>query len=178
LGKVKCLGLSDYIFKRVLGGYVKRLNEMRLKFLGEMKMFVGWDKGSLGGLLNHMYIRNPLMNEDIYCKGDINRNIYIVISGELEILIDFDEFQERNQNREVKEKSNIQKFREKYLKSEKNKKKKEEISLFKLAKGNHFGDEEGFLPDVKQYTVRAKSNNVKIFLIPKDVFFPYKFRKS
>lgn len=146
---------------------------MRLKYLSALKLFSAWDHASLAGLLNYIYLRTPKHGSYVYRKGEENNNIYIVVSGELEITIDYRLQDVIEEDKGIEFKNNQEKFEKNYYKK---KDVKREVSLFKLSQGNYFGDEEGFKPKIKEYSVKVCSNNTKIFLIPKDVkilFFIY-----
>lgn len=167
LNEVFCLAIDNKIFQKILGDYVRDLNNMRIQFLSNLKIFQNWDRGSLGGLLTHIYLRSPKHSTYIYQNGESNKNIYIVVTGELEIVAEYNQKQELEQNKEIAYKNNQEKFEEKYQK--KTSIDKTEISLFKLTPGNYFGDEQGFNVENMKFSVRVTSNNTKIFLIPKDV---------
>lgn len=164
---VSCISLDDKIFRTVLGTYIRDLNQDRLKHLQNLRIFNGWDRVSLVSLLTHIYIRSPNRDEFIYKQGDVDKNIYIVINGELELVAEYDPEQEKEENRILEVKSNQEKFEGKYLSLEKPL--RQEMAIFKLSTGNYFGDEDGFSCDVKRFGVRVKSSATKIFLIPKDV---------
>jgi len=68
---------------------VRDLNLNRIKFLSNLKIFENWDRGGLDGLLKHIYLRSPKHSTYLYKKGEINLNIYIVVTGELEIVAEY-----------------------------------------------------------------------------------------
>ena len=172
-----CIVLQGFIFNKVLGNHVRKFNKIRIGHLKNLKLFAEWDRPALYSLLTYMYVRNPSINQYVYRKGDTNENIYIVISGELDLVIDFDYEKEREENRDHQDEPVEEKFRNKYFLPNKVKQ-NEEISLFRFTEGNYFGDEEGFMPPTKKYSVKARSNNVKLYLIPKDVNFSKIQQKS
>ena len=63
---------------------------------------------------------------------------------------------------------NLGRMRRKNIDNEKIHKDKD-IVLLKLARGNYFGDEDGFMSKIKNYSVKACTNNVQVFVIEKDV---------
>jgi CRP-like cAMP-binding protein len=85
--KVTVIGFSSEIFKDILGDYVKDLNRQRFEILAKIKIFLGWDRSKLGGLLNHILVRAPNHLSHVYQRGQTNQNIYIIISGEIEISV-------------------------------------------------------------------------------------------
>lgn len=91
LNDVYVIAIDQEIFQKILGDYVRDMNDMRINFLSNLKIFQNWDRGSLGGLLTHIYLRSPKHSSYIYQKGDINQNIYIVVTGELEIVAEYDQ---------------------------------------------------------------------------------------
>ena len=167
LTQVICLSLDQKIFQRVLGDHVRALNNVRLSYLSGLKMFQNWDRTSLSGLLTHVYLRTPKHHEYVYQEGDINKNIYIVVEGELEIIAHFELKKEIEEDKEIAYKNNKEKFEERYKK--KTKSEKVEISLFSLNKGNYFGDENGYHNQTAKFSIKVTSGNTKLFLIPKDV---------
>lgn len=170
--------MDDKIFRSVLGTYIKDLNQGRLKYLQNLKIFDGWDRVSLVGLLTHIYVRSPKRDDYIYKEGEKNNNIYIVVIGELELVKKYDPKKEKKQKKEADQMTNDEKFKNRYLLEDPGVKK--EVNIIKLTEGNYFGDEEGFGSDVKNYSVKVKSSVTKLFLIPKDVriyFFTLKTKK-
>lgn len=164
---VTCISLDDKIFRTVLGTYIRELNQERLKYLQNIKLFNGWDRVSLVGLLTHIFVRSPKKEEYIYRTGEVDKNIYIVVKGELELVAEYDPVKEKMENRKIEQKTNEEKFEEKYILKEGGVKK--ELSILKITEGNYCGDEDGFSGDIKSYSVRIKSSVTKLFLIPKDV---------
>jgi CRP-like cAMP-binding protein len=106
LTEVYVMAIDHKIFQKILGDHVRELNLMRIQFLSNLKIFQGWDRGSLGGLLNHIYVRSPKHSSYIYKKGQDNKNIYIVVTGELEIVAEYDEKLELEKNKEIAYKNN------------------------------------------------------------------------
>lgn len=163
------LGIDHIPFRHILADYVKEMNKNRFEILSKLKIFQGWDRAKLGGLLNHIYIRSPLRSSYIYEAGQKDENIYVVVSGECEIMATIKEktnelklengfSSEEIHNYEVKSKT------EKFIMKHK---KVKEFSLLKVNEGNYFGDECGFDRQIKSYSVKVNSNNCKLFLIPK-----------
>ena len=123
-------------------------------------MFNGWEGAHLAGLLSNLYIRTPKHGHYVYRTGDKDNNIYLIASGELEILAVYDEDQNIEESGDSVK---FDRFRKRKLK------KKQEIAIMKLSPGNYFGDEEGFDVETKRYSIKVTSNNTKILLLPKDV---------
>lgn len=87
LNKVTVIGLGSEVFKDILGDHIRDLNRQRFDILAKIKIFLGWDRSKLGGLLNHIFVRSPNHLSHVYRRGDVNQNIYIIISGEIEIMV-------------------------------------------------------------------------------------------
>lgn len=43
------------------------------------------------GILPHIFLRNPNHGTFVYKKGEVNKNIYIVVEGAVEIVTDYDQ---------------------------------------------------------------------------------------
>ena len=69
LTKVTVISLDFKIFQAILGDYIKNLNKTRFENLSKLRIFNGWDRAKLGGLLNHIYVRQPMHSEYIYKTG-------------------------------------------------------------------------------------------------------------
>jgi CRP-like cAMP-binding protein len=146
------------------------MNRQRIELLSQLKIFQNWDYAKLGGILNNVYVRSPLHGTIVYKAGEINANIYVVVSGELEVLIEGEYVEESRDRVKIKGKSEIKvDFKNEF---KKNYKKSYEVPIMKVSEGNYFGDEEGFKEPVKNYTLKVISNNCQLFLIPKDVSLP------
>jgi CRP-like cAMP-binding protein len=176
INDVYVIAIDHEIFQYILGDNVRDMNIFRIQMLMSLKIFQNWDRAALATLLKYIYIRSPKHSEYIYKKGEQNLNIYIVVTGELEIVAEYDQKKELEQNKEIAYKNNQEKFEEEYKK--KTQSEKSEIPLFKLTPGNYFGDEEGFNVSKMKHSVRVSSNNTKIFLIPKKVNFVPKFLQN
>lgn len=168
LTKVTVMSIHYKIFQAILGDYIKNLNRKRFEYLSKLRIFNGWDRSKLGGLLNHIYVRQPMHSEYIYKTGGYDQNIYVIITGEVEITIECDE--ERSEEfRKLKnfnpEKSELDSKTKDFQKGYQ---KKKFMPLLKLTPGNYFGDEDGFNSEKKSYNAKVISNNCKIFLIPKE----------
>lgn len=50
----------------------------------------------------------------MYKKGEINKNIYIVVEGAVEIIMEYDQNAELESNKQIAFKNNQEKFKEKY----------------------------------------------------------------
>lgn len=164
--KTSCISLDHEIFKLILANHVRELNKKRLLYLSNIKLFRNWDRPSLAGLLSYLYLRNPKHGTYLYEEGTENNNIYIVVSGELELVANYRLKEAIEKEKHMGFETEKEKFEKKYMK-EKNG--NVEISLFKLSNGNYFGDEEGFISKMKKYSVKVISTNTAVFLIPKDV---------
>ena len=79
------MSIDHWNFQNILGEYVKGMNLKRFRLLRKVKIFYGWDRPKLGGLFNHIYVRSPTHSSYVYKKGDTDANIYIIVSGQLEI---------------------------------------------------------------------------------------------
>lgn len=90
LTDVYVIAIDQGIYQKILGDYVRDMNEMRIRVLSNLKLFQNWDRISLVGLLKHLYLRSPKHSSYIYRAGEVNQNIYIVAEGELEIVADYD----------------------------------------------------------------------------------------
>ena len=87
INKVVVLGLGSEIFRSILGDHVKYVNRVRFEILAKMKMFLGWDRSKLGGLLDHIQVLNPIPNTYLYRRGSTNKDIYIIVNGEIELMV-------------------------------------------------------------------------------------------
>lgn len=94
----------------------------------------------------------------------VNKDIYIIVDGELEITIDYEVIDE---SKKVGKSDTGLGYKNKFMKNMS--RKKLEFSLIKLGVGSYVGDEDGFNNDIKGYNVKVTSNNCKLFLIPKEV---------
>lgn len=163
LGKVTVLALDSESFATVLGDHVRSMNRHRFELLSSTKLFWEWDYSVLSVLLNHIYVRSPKHGSYVYKRGDEDDNIYVIVSGELEITCVYEYLAKKKRKKVVK--SGL-KFEHDFMNQYK---KKSEITLLKLGVGNYFGDEDGFEAKVRQFNIKVKSNNCKLFLIPKEV---------
>lgn len=87
LNKVTVISLGSEIFKEILGDHIRDLNAHRFDILSKIKIFLGWDRSKLGGLLSHIFVRSPNHLTHVYQRGQVDQNIYIIISGEIEIQV-------------------------------------------------------------------------------------------
>jgi CRP-like cAMP-binding protein len=83
--KVILLRLEGEIFKAILGDHLRELNRVKFDILSKLKIFFGWDRSELTGLLSHIYLRSPDHNSYVYRRGDVNTNLYIILEGEVEL---------------------------------------------------------------------------------------------
>lgn len=143
---------SDY-FKHYLGELFRSLNSLRLTVLQEMNIFQIWSRPQLSGLVRHLSSRYPVHGQYLYQAGRQDRYVYIILEGEFEITA------------KIPQRKNIETYKN-YLKSSGGTK---EVVVLRLKKGGHFGTEDGYKTLVKKFSVRASSNNCKLFILPKDV---------
>ena len=160
--------MPDEHFQSTLGEHVLSLNRERFDILTNTKLFYQWDWARLGGILNHIYVRNPDHSSYVYKKGAKDLNIYVIVSGELEITVPYEYMDEEKTKTEIK---GVLKALDSKHQMMKKYHRGGEFSLLKLSRGNYFGDEDGFMEEHKGYNVKVTSNNCKLFLIPKEVSF-------
>lgn len=165
MDKVFTLSIDEVVFKAVLDEHVKEMNATRYEILSKTKIFFGLDRSLLMGLLTHIFVRSPKRNTYVYQKGDINKNIYVIVDGEFEITCPYEYVENDFDKIKIGKETNIQPKNE----LKKNYKKNLELSLIKLGKFNYFGDEDGFDNKEKKYSIKVLTNDCKLFLIPKDV---------
>lgn len=72
-------------FKEFLADEVKQLSNLRIYLFSNLYLFQNWEKSKIGVLRTHTKVETHLANNYIYKKGDKNDNLYVVISGEVEI---------------------------------------------------------------------------------------------
>lgn len=110
-------------------------------------MFLGWDRSKLGGLLDHIQVLNPIPNTYLYRRGSTNKDIYIIVNGEIELMVPII----LSQNQVLKNTEKIAKNLTKNTNSVNLKEYRQnvEVSLIKLGTGNYFGDEDGFNCEIK-----------------------------
>lgn len=166
---ITVIGINGETFKEVLGDYIRHLNRTRCDILSEINIFKNLDRGKLYGILNHIYVRSPLHSTYVYKTGQINKDIYVIVEGEVEITIHYELLDE--DKRMGKSERGLG-YTNEFMKN--HQKKKNEFSMLKLTVGSYFGDEDGFDQDTKSYNVKVTSNNCKLFLIPKEVIFSKK----
>ena len=164
-----CLKIEGTIYKALFGPHLKDLNNLRLEYLSNMPLFGNWDRSNLLALLPHISLVTKSHDEYVYKAGEIDKYIYVVMAGELEIIATYVD------NTEEKESNLSEYIIDKYTKHRPIVK---ELPIMKLAVGNYFGDEEGFEQKVKQFSVKVKSNNTKIFVLAKDVRREKKLHKK
>lgn len=140
------------------------MNRTRCDILAKTNLFKNLDRNKLYGILNHIYVRSPNHSSYLYKYGDIDKNIYVIVEGEVEITVHYEVYNE-NKNMGVSD-SGVG-YKNKFMKNFNSK--KFEVSLLKLTVGSYFGDEDGFEGDIKHYNVKIMANNCKLFLIPKEV---------
>lgn len=158
------MGINGETFKEVLGDYIRHLNRTRCDILSKINIFKNLDRNKLYGILNHIYVRSPLHSTYVYKAGQVNKDIYVIVEGEVEITIDYELLdEEKTMGKSDKGLGYTNEFMKNHHK------KKREFSLLKLNVGSYFGDEDGFHNEVKGYNVKITSNNCKLFLIPKEV---------
>jgi CRP-like cAMP-binding protein len=87
LQKVTLLCLEGEIFKSILGDHLRELNRVKFDILSKLKIFFGWDRSELTGLLSHIYLRSPDHNSYVYKRGESNSNLYIILEGEVELTV-------------------------------------------------------------------------------------------
>ena len=142
------------VFKHYVGKLIMKINSKRLSTLQKISLFKDWEYAQLSGLVRYLSLRDPIQGQYIYKEGDVDRNIYIVLEGEFEIT-----------SRIKTQKSNIDGF-DNYMK---NTTPAKEVTILKLKKGGHFGDEDGYNSKFKKFSVKASSTTCKVFALPKDV---------
>lgn len=93
---VICIAIGHTIFQKLLGEHVREFNNQKLQLLLGLKFFTGWQRTSISALMNFMYLRTFRQSDYVYKKGnrELIKNIYIVISGELEIIGSYDQNKE------------------------------------------------------------------------------------
>lgn len=135
---------------------VKGEHTERLSLLQGINLFRNWPYGQLSGLVRHFTVRNPSHGEYVYKENRYDFNLYLIVKGEFEV------------TSMIISKSRDQDNFKSYMK--KNGRKKE-IVILRLKEGGHFGAEDGYYNNLKIFSVRAVTNQCKLYLVPKDVNF-------
>jgi len=155
---VRCIRMPGKHFQNVIGYKVRNYNSKRFSVLTDIHLFSNMDKSTLGGILNYIKILFPSNGSYIYKTGDIDQNIYIVITGELEFTYNYYIKKQSDSIRACTSREYTEKH---------------ELSLIKLYKGNYFGDENGLLRgsmnSKKGFNVKVNSENCVLHMIPKHV---------
>jgi len=172
------LEISGSVFREIMGEEIRQLTSLRVLLMSKILLFKPWDWNKVAALRSHTKMKKLYNGEHVYSIGEHDENIYIVVSGELELYAT-DELMRgqldvliRHRSLDSTNKSiqELQKLKvsEKYLR--KKKKLPKRFTLLRLAHGNYFGDENGFDNSKKEYSVVVVTSHAHLLVIHKEVF--------
>ena len=142
------------MFRHFLEDKVRMADSKKLNILEQAILFRDWKRSQLSGLVKYVSIRTPIHGDYVYREGKKNYDFFIIARGEFEITTKVPMKNHR-----------VDSYKHYMVK----KSPRKEMTLLRLKKGGFFGVEEGFDVDVKSFSVKAATNNCKLFLIPKNV---------
>jgi len=152
----------------VLGDMCRQRDQGVLATMRNMRCLATLPDVALAGMKFHAKGKEIHRGEFVYKAGQKDAYIYGVLAGELELVAHHIEEQPLAHTKRIVvfkdgSKANVTHYKE--LKEVK------DYQILKLAKGNYFGDEEGFLEEKKQYSIRVVSETAHIFMISKQLIF-------
>lgn len=160
-----CLTFERKVFSDVLEHHFSEYNNARSLMLSRLHIFKDMDRNSLMSLLNYSKVVNYLRGTYVYKRGERENNIYIIVSGEFEIVYPYDITNSSHIVNDVD--IELREFITGYSSTG-----TRDVSLLKLYKGDYFGDEDGYNTKFKEFSLRATSQMCMVYQIPKDVYFP------
>jgi len=125
----------------------------KYEYLKRTLLFGKWEKTQLAGILNFTQSFEINQGNYLYRKGSFDNCIYSIISGEFEIIFEYDS-------------SHNDEKPEGMMRRRSNPK---QLILLRVFKGNTLGDEDGLQMIPKRFSVKVVSPNAKVYSIRKNV---------
>jgi len=157
--KATLIGIPASYFRRLLASKIKLANIGRARSLSSAILFQKWPKQNISNLMIYLFRKTFSMNSYIYKRNDIDRNIYIILNGRVEVLYE-KRIDTTHKPLEESPPISIQKrnFRIVFK------------PIIILSNGDYFGDEEGLFEDKKNYSIRVSTPECIVYQIPKKVY--------
>lgn len=76
---------KDY-FMRTVGEILKKSNMNRIELIHKLPLFCDWQLAQLASLYRHAYKKDFNYSNCVYKQDDTDDNLYILLSGEIEVL--------------------------------------------------------------------------------------------
>lgn len=167
------LTITREVFNTILG-FNKDSNEISaFEILKHSELFKSWNKYQLAGLINKTQFREISQGEYVYRTGDVANEVFVIISGYFEYSKEYLDSEDNSSAY-----TNIDTNRLISLKCKP--RVPRNLPFLRIKPGSVFGEEEGLEISKRIYSVRALSDNARLFVCPKNVivFFNAGFKKA